>query len=455
MASPGEDEGRKIVLHPIQDGFIYGDWTRGLYTGEFGNGKTMSAAFRARRLSVQYPRNTGIVLRKTWGDNRDTTLKQFHEMFPTWEQYYLRSEHQHKLPNGSVIFWRGMDRIGRISQLTNYNLGWFWMEQAEEMLVDIFRILEGRLKLRHLPVSGWATSNPAGHNWCWKTFIAPGKDPKYTYFQPPARWNAANLAENYYEDKESSWPKSMINRYLNGLHEGYEGLLYDIFLDNTTPQSTAIDPIDLNPADVVSLMEGQDYGTSDTDPMVWYWAVRMRSGRCFIVDEIYDFQSLPHKVAPKVWAHRKLWEEKLGVKVKATYGCQRTFQHERDGRTPADQFHRDHGIIINQNNAHFEVRYPVAYRTMAEGNLKIFRTCKNLIGELESLTWELREDLPNHGIEAMERMIMKLVEYKQPEKAAPKPEKKVDAHLEAHRKMARDYENERRQRSRTDVRSLV
>jgi hypothetical protein len=438
-------EGQAITLHPQQDAFAFGDWSRGGFFGEFGNGKTLSAAIRARFLSEKFPRNVGIVLRKTWGDNRDTTLKQFHEIFPDLEQYYKASEHAHFLSNGSVIFWRGMDRIGRVSQLTNYNLGWFWMEQAEEMLKDIFQMLEGRLKLRRVPTCGWVTANPAGHNWCWNLFIAPNKDPRYKYFQPPPRWNRSNLPTNYYEDKESTWPKAMIDRYLNGLHEGYEGLVYDCFAEKPP---YVIAPLKLKAEDIQVIDEGQDYGISDVNPTVWLWGAKTRDNHIHIFDEFYKFNCLPTVSGPAVKAKREL----LLKPVRSTYGCPRTFQHEKDGRTPADMFWKDYGIRILQNPMRFEVRMPITYKLMKLGQLHIWNNCTNLISEMHQFAWATMDDVPNHAIEALERMIPKLSGHKGDEKPKPPEKPKEDEHIKWHKEQ---WERMKSGANADDIRSLV
>jgi len=391
---------KKLILCDEQDDFVFGDWKYGGFFGEYGNGKTTVACLRSRRLSMEHPNNVGMVLRKVWSDNRDTTLKQFHDFFPEWEQYYKRSEKAHVLPNGSTIFWRGMDRVGRMAQLNNYNLGWFWIEQMEELFPDVWNILEGRLKLTKVPTCGFGTANPAGHNWCWKKFLSPDKSPIYKPFQPPARWNRANLPERYYEEKEENWPSQLIDRYLNGKHEGYEGLIYSIF-----DRKKHIRDIEVSKYGG-QFWEFQDYGISDTNPMVWLFAYKNEFGQIGILEEYYKTKCKLNEAAAKVLSTREILN--MGDRLRMTTGCPRAFQKEKDGKSPAEYFASEYGIVLTQSPVRIEVRYPVIWKLFSEGRLWISPKCVNLISELEQLTWDNINTAPNHAIEAMERGIYKI-----------------------------------------------
>lgn len=399
----------KIDLCEEQYAFAVDPWKYGGFFGEYGNGKTLAAIILANRLS-KISKNVGMVLRKTWGDNRDTTLKQFHDFLPSWEQYYRSSEHVHKLPNGSTIYWRGMDRVGRVLQLNNYNLGWFWIEQMEEMWsAEVWNTLEGRLKLTNIELKGFGTANPAGHNWCWQKFISPQSNSIYRYFQPLPRWNKANLPENYYEEKEKNWPPQMVARFLNGKHEGYEGLLYSNFNRRVHIHSYSKDNLQQVQTELCrpgTYWEFQDYGLSDANAMVWLWGWMGSDGILRIIDEFYKKGCKPDEAGQAVKATRAKW----GIEglIKKTIACPRAFQHEKDGTTPADYFKSEYGIILSQNPVQFEVRYPLAYQKLDDEKIEISENCPNLIAEMESLTWENLKSADDHAVEAFERGVARV-----------------------------------------------
>jgi len=125
--------------------------------------------------------------------------------------------------NGSVILFR---HAKELSGLQNVNLGWGYMEQAEEFPTDTqFQLLRGRLR-RELEVDEeyWSTleaaggihdfllfmkenvlrqiipvANANGHNWMWKMFI---KSPKegFSCMQATSFDNKANLPKDFIAD---------------------------------------------------------------------------------------------------------------------------------------------------------------------------------------------------------------------------------------------------------------
>lgn len=123
------------------------------------------------------PDNLGIIFRKTAKSLFDSTLRDF-------ERYTgLKIDSQRNLTdsNGSITMFRHVDEIGDINQ-QNINLGWYYVEQGDELETDKeFFMLFGRLRRQLKPSkefqslglperSGWVIAN-AGDNWLrplWK-----------------------------------------------------------------------------------------------------------------------------------------------------------------------------------------------------------------------------------------------------------------------------------------------
>lgn len=130
----------------------------------WGSGKTMTALAKGMALSVKYPNNLGLVLRKNFTDLRDSTMSDF-------EQYTgIKVKVQNKsvtLPNGSKILFHHADELAGVIQ--NINLGWFFIEQAEEFENDeVFEKLGGRLRRKGCFCQGFIIANTNGHNWIWR-----------------------------------------------------------------------------------------------------------------------------------------------------------------------------------------------------------------------------------------------------------------------------------------------
>lgn len=137
----------------------------------------MTAISRSRIYSKLIPENLGVIFRKTFRSLQDSTLKDF-------EKYTrLKVDGNRNLvdSNGSITMFRHIDELDSINQ-QNINLGWFYIEQGEELEnSEPFFMLFGRLR-RHLKPSeefkalglaersGWVIAN-AGDHWMrplWK-----------------------------------------------------------------------------------------------------------------------------------------------------------------------------------------------------------------------------------------------------------------------------------------------
>lgn len=125
--------------------------------------------------SEQIPNNLGIVFRKEYTDLRDSTVKDFEK----YTGLKVDSQRNVTLKNGSVIMFRHIEELHNIQ---NINLGWFGIEQADELDSDNeFFLLFGRLRRQVEPSdyfkslglserSGFVIGN-AGDHWgkkLWK-----------------------------------------------------------------------------------------------------------------------------------------------------------------------------------------------------------------------------------------------------------------------------------------------
>ena len=170
----------------------------------WGTGKTMCGLLKAMDLSISYPGNLGSIVRKNFTDLKDSTMKDF----TRYTGIRVPSSKDVKLPNGSEIMFRHMDELSGIVQ--NVNLGWFFIEQAEEFdTPEEFDLLDGRLRREGCFRQGFIIANTNGHNWIWR------------------RWKNESGSE-YQCDKEFPYPTG-----LEGLeYSGYASLTEAKTADN-------------------------------------------------------------------------------------------------------------------------------------------------------------------------------------------------------------------------------
>lgn len=156
--------------------FIHSSARHPAFVASWGTGKSMSLIARAMMLSEQHPGNLGVIFRKEYTDLRDSTVKDFE----SYTGLRVNSERTAILPNKSQILFRHLEEMNNIQ---NMNLGWFAIEQAEELETDDqFFKLHGRLRRDGVQRSGFIVANTNGHNWIYKLWKI-GADPDYPLFE--------------------------------------------------------------------------------------------------------------------------------------------------------------------------------------------------------------------------------------------------------------------------------
>lgn len=184
----------------------------------WGTGKTLCAIGRSRIYSKLIPDNLGVIFRKTAKSLSDSTLRDFEK----YTRLKVDSQRNYLDPNGSVTMFRHIDEIGDINQ-QNINLGWYYIEQGEELDTDKeFFMLFGRLRRALKPTpefeklglplrSGWVIAN-ASDGWMrplWKLGKLEAVS-KQLFGSEPDYQDMAELIEANTFDNEENLPKDFI-----------------------------------------------------------------------------------------------------------------------------------------------------------------------------------------------------------------------------------------------------
>lgn len=128
-----------------------------------------------------------------------------------------QSDQYFKLINGSVIYYGGLgndaEAYKKISNMPE--LGWFGIDQAEEITENQFLLLDGRLRL-NLPgirYKALLTANP-DPGWLRSRFIEEDR-PDHRYIPALPRDNPF-LPEDYEKKLKEIYPEDMVRRLLEG-----------------------------------------------------------------------------------------------------------------------------------------------------------------------------------------------------------------------------------------------
>lgn len=236
----------EINFEPFQSGFVESVARYPAFEAGWGTGKTLCAIAKGLKLSVEYPGNLGLIARKKYTDLRDSTMKDFKRYTGI---HIPQSTKEVTIPGtNSVIMFRHAEEL---SGLQNVNLGWYFLEQAEEFDTDEqFQMLRGRLRREDCFRQGMIIANKNGHNWIWKLWERD-KKPGYELFEANSFDNINNLPADFIEDlrrMEVESPRKF-KRYVMNSSDEYdiEGAYYaakmsDVLRDKRSGIKNLYDP---------------------------------------------------------------------------------------------------------------------------------------------------------------------------------------------------------------------
>lgn len=190
-----QENDRVFKLIKPQADFIRSEARYPAYVGGWGTGKSTALIAKGVLLSEKYPGNLGVIFRKEFTDLRDSTIKDFE----SYTGLKVNSERS-VIVGESEIMFRHMEEINNIQ---NLNLGWYGIEQAEELDTDDqWFMLHGRLRRDKCKRTGFAIANTNGHNWIHRLWKA-GTDKDYAVYEA----NSFDAAGYIPADTMESWRK--------------------------------------------------------------------------------------------------------------------------------------------------------------------------------------------------------------------------------------------------------
>ena len=238
----------KITPKPFQEKFLNSSARYPAFISGWATGKTLFGILRGLVLSKEIPNNLGLIVRNEFTDLKDSTINDF-------ERYTGKKVGVDKnvtFKNGSKIMFRHGKEL---DVLKNINLGWFFIEQAEEFVSnEQFQFLRGRLR-RDVPVqTGFVIGNTAGHNWIWKLWKNNPPPEEYELIEATTFDNLENLKPEFIKDLKRMELESPHHyaRYVMNSWEDYEEF------DNLIPYAYVRDNINKGyiPEDVMSFKNG-------------------------------------------------------------------------------------------------------------------------------------------------------------------------------------------------------
>ena len=270
---------------PQQTAFFY-EWEYQFraYGGGVGNGKTSAGAGLAYYLSILFPENLGFIGRWEGKELRQTTIATFLQLVPpemiethNSQMGLIRFKREY---GGSQILYSDLKET---RYLKNMTLGWFWVDQAEEIDKERFDLLVTRLRKTTTlydehdrawgvaPNYGFLTFNPEGSDhFIYDTFHekSPNRNPNAKLYMASTYDSlAANFVSQEYVDNMLAVfgaNEAQKKRYMEGAWDIFEGRVYPAF----DPQVHGLDRFQIQPYH--QLYESIDHGSTNPTAVGWW-----------------------------------------------------------------------------------------------------------------------------------------------------------------------------------------
>jgi PBSX family phage terminase large subunit len=351
--------------------FILTDSFQAGLFGGFGNGKTESLCWRAILLALKYPEALGMLGRATYPELRDSTVRSFFEVCPPdLISQYNKQENVVYFINGAQMLFRAFDDPRK---LLSMNLGWFGIDQLEEIEEEIYLQLLGRLRNPSVRFA-FGVGNPEP-NWVKKKFKDNAGNDKDLFFIEATTLENPYLPSGYVESLVKNYPDHWVKRYVYGDWSTFEGQVFTEFVES----KHVVDPFDIPQAWKKEFVI--DYGYRN--PFACIKIAIDYDDNYYIIDEHYEREKIISYHAQKI--------KDMGYDK--SYTCWIDPSCVAKNRTKneiqvsvIDEFYDEEVYPIPANNNVAGVMRTNQW--FKDGRLKIFKNCTNAIREIQNLRWK-------------------------------------------------------------------
>lgn len=275
-----------------------------LLMGPVGSGKSSGCVWEIiRRALAQAPspvdgirRTRWLVLRQTYRQLLDTTIKTFFDWLPpAYFGEWRVAEHVYKITafeNTHIeVLFRALDSPEHVSNLLSLEITGAWINEAKEVaepIVDMIDTRIGRYPSKKHGGCTWMgifmdTNPPDEDSWLYKKFELIKPPNAKVFKQPsglsPEAENLPNLPENYYQNLSEGKSPDFIRVYVEGQYGRVKSgkSVYSGYNDNLHVSKTPLNPLISEP-----LILGLDFGLQVAAVIC---QVTPR-GRFFVLDEL-------------------------------------------------------------------------------------------------------------------------------------------------------------------------
>lgn len=383
---PKTEANPRAIPLPTQRKFHNSKAKYRLLAGGFGSGKSTSLAIEVLKEVFSYPQNYGVLGRKDLGELKSTTLKELFDICPPKLIIdHNKQEKTIKFINGSVIYYMNLDASREaVEKIKSLNLGFVAIDQLEEIAEDIFFAFQGRLRRLVASRNFFATCNPAGHDWVWRTFkindmLHHGQSVMYKdgQYNPDYALFEATTLENIYLPEDYvkqllGYPKQWVDRFVYCSWEDFEGMVYNEFNER-------VNVIDYyEPREGETHIHAMDYGYRN--PTCILFASTDYDGVTTVYDEIYERERLIPDIA-------SMYKSNVYSKKATRIADPSIHKTERDGKNVFQEFN-ENGVWWDRADNNVLQGISRVNQLFSVGKLRITKNCVNLLTEIGDYKWK-------------------------------------------------------------------
>ena len=395
----------------------------------------------ALRQSFAYENNMGVLGRKDMPRLVATIGALFDEMVPdSWIESRNKKDGWVKFYNGSIIYFMGLDNSKEaIEKIKGRNLGWFGLDQQEEISEDVFWALTRRLRRKNSARVGFGVMNRKGHDWNWRIWIKKDvKKPDRFFVVECEMEDNVHLPQDYL-DQVTDMPERWLKRQGGRTWDNPVGLVFDNF--RWEKKVEVIDGVEVtHPANVISIkyldeipsyyhrFRSLDHGLAN--PTACLFFARAPDGTNILYDMHYQAELSLRENADFI--KKKSYDFlETGGTFKGNFGCRSLAKRSpNDLKSPADIYSTEHNLHWSIVYSHVGGAIELMYDLIEQGKFLVIDRPSTQPFFDEILNWHMADlkpqqegnvnmpevpvDKDNHAMEAAYNYCSKLTSVNMP-----------------------------------------
>jgi len=368
-----------VELLPHQAIALTSDHKYTAITSGVGGGKTWTGVHWVVRMSKEYPKSLGFIGANTFSQLRNSTLAAvFNELMRLEIPFSYNQSSGILEILGKKWLCKSMDNF---DVLRGIEVGEIWLDECAYMKEEAFQVISGRLRDRYGALKVLLTSTPKGFNWFFHYMHKDGDCPlPNSKLIRATSMDNSFLPEGYIDSLKSQYDSKLIEQELAGEFINVRtGVIYHGFDKQLHTMECSLPPR-------FPVYAGMDFNPNRMAVVVGY----IKLDTLFVIDEIFDTtpgsntESVCRKLIAKYGNEVTIVPDSTGIKS--------TSNSNRSDH----QIIRDLGLKIKSATNPFRVdRYNAVNLSFEKGRVFINPKCKNLIRDLEQVSYKDGSDKPD------------------------------------------------------------